>query len=383
MAFSTALYANDRQRSLLYAAGQPSIRPRKHIKSLCCDVVGYFADILSGTGLWATFLSRHRSLYGRTLPFFPAENYYNGEVNREDLRVLLWYLLCTHDSLHEILSPLDDRLVATADTIYDLLESEYETAPDSPLLQEFCLPELNDTDDPEARYRFAEWLFWDSFLLGPSNRSLARQLSHEAWRQRKNRQARRTASGIAIYSAGRTFGALCSRMGLFALATHLPRRSGREKGTAPLLPAIHPRNRRHACQIHRLLLGVGQISYRRDAMGRNRRRTSLAPRREKEFYSLCHALQRHAHRFGYSPMRMRPCQSLLRPAGSPKGCIVAPYRTRAMPHRPTHLFVRKPTASRCPLCRRRLCTCNRKLGLHRPLSFAGLLPGSINTAEFF
>ena len=31
MAFSTALYANDRQRSLLYAAGQPSIRPRKHI----------------------------------------------------------------------------------------------------------------------------------------------------------------------------------------------------------------------------------------------------------------------------------------------------------------------------------------------------------------
>ena len=149
-------------------------------KSLCCDVVGYFADILSGTGLWATFLSHHRSLYGRILPFFPAENYYDGEVNREDLRVLLWYLLCTHDSLHEILSPLDDRLVATADTIYDLLESEYETAPDSPLLQEFCLPELNDTDDPEARYRFAEWLFWDSFLLGPSNRSLARQLSHEA-----------------------------------------------------------------------------------------------------------------------------------------------------------------------------------------------------------
>ena len=106
-------------------------------KSLCCDVVGYFADILSGTGLWATFLSHHRSLYGRTLPFFPAENYYDGEVNREDLRVLLWYLLCTHDSLHEVLSPLDDRLVATADTIYDLLESEYETAPDSPLLQEF------------------------------------------------------------------------------------------------------------------------------------------------------------------------------------------------------------------------------------------------------
>ena len=68
-------------------------------KSLCCDVVGYFADILSGTGLWATFLSHHRSLYGRILPFFPAENYYDGEVNREDLRVLLWYLLCTHDSL--------------------------------------------------------------------------------------------------------------------------------------------------------------------------------------------------------------------------------------------------------------------------------------------
>ena len=62
-------------------------------KSLCCDVVGYFADILSGTGLWATFLSYHRSLYGRTLPFFPAENYYDGEVNREDLRALYARLL--------------------------------------------------------------------------------------------------------------------------------------------------------------------------------------------------------------------------------------------------------------------------------------------------
>ena len=27
-------------------------------KSLCCDVVGYFADILSGTGLWAPFALR-------------------------------------------------------------------------------------------------------------------------------------------------------------------------------------------------------------------------------------------------------------------------------------------------------------------------------------
>ena len=167
-------------------------------KSLCCDVVGYFADILSGTGLWATFLSHHRSLYGRTLPFFPAENYYDGEVNREDLRVLLWYLLCTHDSLHEILSPLDNRLITTADTIYDLLESEYETAPDSPLLQEFCLPELNDTDDPESRYRFAEWLFWDSFLLGPSNRSLARQLSHEAQSKSHGDKERIAKLGLSV-----------------------------------------------------------------------------------------------------------------------------------------------------------------------------------------
>ncbi len=150
-----------------------------YAKSLCCDIVGYFADILSETGLWAAFLSHHRTLYGRTLPFFPAENYYDGEVNRDDVRVLLWYLLGTHDTLHEILSPLDSALLETADQIYDLLESEYETAPDSPLLQEFCLPEQNEIDDPDARYRFAEWLFWDSFLLGPSNRSLARQLLHE------------------------------------------------------------------------------------------------------------------------------------------------------------------------------------------------------------
>ena len=148
-------------------------------KAICCDIVGYFADILSETGLWSAFIAQHRRLYGRTLPFFPTEDYYEGEVNRDDVRVLLWYLSSTHETLHEVLSPHDKALIETADRIYTLLEGEYETAPDSPLLQEFCLPELNETDDPEARYRFAEWLFWDSFLLGPSNRSLARQLLHE------------------------------------------------------------------------------------------------------------------------------------------------------------------------------------------------------------
>lgn len=148
-------------------------------KAICCDIVSYFADILSETGLWSAFIAQHRRLYGRTLPFFPTENYYEGEVNRDDVRVLLWYLSSTHETLHEVLSPHDKALIETVDRIYTLLEGEYETAPDSPLLQEFCLPELNETDDPEARYRFAEWLFWDSFLLGPSNRSLARQLLHE------------------------------------------------------------------------------------------------------------------------------------------------------------------------------------------------------------
>ena len=40
------------------------------VKSICCDLVGYFADILSGTGLWAAFVAQHQAFYGRTLPFF-------------------------------------------------------------------------------------------------------------------------------------------------------------------------------------------------------------------------------------------------------------------------------------------------------------------------
>lgn len=161
---------------------QSSLKERwsdEAVKGICCDLVGYFADILSGTGLWSTFLAQYRAFYGRTLPFFSPESYYDGEVNRDDVRILLWYLSAAYSSEHEVLSPLDEGLITTADAIYDLLESEYETAPDSPLLQEFCLSEQNETDDPEARYRFAEWLFWESFLLGPSNRSLARQLLHE------------------------------------------------------------------------------------------------------------------------------------------------------------------------------------------------------------
>ena len=66
------------------------------VKSICCDLVGYFADILSGTGLWAAFVAQHQAFYGRTLPFFTPEAYYEGEVNRDDVRVLLWYLWGRH-----------------------------------------------------------------------------------------------------------------------------------------------------------------------------------------------------------------------------------------------------------------------------------------------
>ena len=62
---------------------QSSLKERwsdEAVKGICCDLVGYFADILSGTGLWSTFLAQYRAFYGRTLPFFSPESYYDGEV---------------------------------------------------------------------------------------------------------------------------------------------------------------------------------------------------------------------------------------------------------------------------------------------------------------
>lgn len=90
----------------------------------------YFEDVISGFGIWETFTSKHKELYGKYLPFYDVdeENYYQDEINPEDVCLLVWMILQKENET-AFLNPENPYLVKMAMRIYNELDAEFEKTP--------------------------------------------------------------------------------------------------------------------------------------------------------------------------------------------------------------------------------------------------------------
>lgn len=135
------------------------------ISRLACFLTAWFEDIISETGMWASFIHKHHELYGKYLPFYAiGEDYVPEEINPEDIYFLLWYF--SSHVFREVLlfSPFDPDIKPLGDAIFKLFDLYYDTAPENEDLQKF----LNIQEDEENLYfiRFRmEWLIMDSYLF--------------------------------------------------------------------------------------------------------------------------------------------------------------------------------------------------------------------------
>jgi len=61
---------------------------------VCC-----FEDVISDLGLWRVFRDEHERMYGKRLPFYDLpDDYFEEEINFEDVAFLIWYYLtCKQD----------------------------------------------------------------------------------------------------------------------------------------------------------------------------------------------------------------------------------------------------------------------------------------------
>lgn len=114
------------------------------IKGLCCFLVSYFEDIISGTKLFQSFTKKHEALYGSRLPFFDTTDYYPDEINEADVAFLSWYYLNTVQ--HErFVSPVNDFILDISKTVMPVFDEEYEFAPENEHIKQFYkLPEDAD-----------------------------------------------------------------------------------------------------------------------------------------------------------------------------------------------------------------------------------------------
>ncbi|MDR0939613.1 MAG: DUF3843 family protein [Mediterranea sp.] len=106
----------------------------------------YFEDVISDFGIWRSFVTKHRELYGKSLPFFEVDeaDYYTNEIHREDIQLLLWMGL-QEACDDRIFNPVSKKLEALAERLFLLLDGEFEKAPVNEKLVEHFY-EVSGTD---------------------------------------------------------------------------------------------------------------------------------------------------------------------------------------------------------------------------------------------
>lgn len=134
------------------------------MQQAACCIAAYFEDVISQIGIWKAFTSECKCLYGKYLPFYWLTNkrYFNDEINVEDVRFLLWHHI-QQTRTSSIVNPENPTIELVAQQIYELLEDEYEVAPENEQLQAFFSPDKRYESLPEYR-KLLEWFHYHSYL---------------------------------------------------------------------------------------------------------------------------------------------------------------------------------------------------------------------------
>ena len=112
---------------------------------LCIFLTAYFEDIISETNIWNSFIKIHKKLYNKKLPFFNTDEYVDGEINEQDISFLISYFLNTIQE-DKFIHPVNLFITDVASTVFELLDDEYEYAPENKVLKTFYTLDDNETD---------------------------------------------------------------------------------------------------------------------------------------------------------------------------------------------------------------------------------------------
>lgn len=118
-----------------------NVEDAKHL-ALC--IAGYFEDVISGTCIWKAFTAECKKRYGVYIPFYEHENefvksainendaaYEPDEINIADIKFLCWHHYQQSSLMQEAAPFLFGTLELAAKLAYDILDREYETAPEN------------------------------------------------------------------------------------------------------------------------------------------------------------------------------------------------------------------------------------------------------------
>lgn len=141
--------------------------PDSFRKKLSMYIAAYLEDQISGLGLWQSFTTEHKRLYGKYLPFYAvSSDYIADEINEEDIRFIIWNTWQKVSSLHEhaYINPNNPSIKKQAEIFYAILEKAYEEAPENETLSEY----FSHPGSKMEADRKLTWLFGHTYLTEPS-----------------------------------------------------------------------------------------------------------------------------------------------------------------------------------------------------------------------
>ena len=154
--------------------------PEKVMERAALCLIGYYQDVICDAGIWRSFINENRRLYNYTVPFYSSdEEYTDYELNRADVRFMVWYALSMNYENKRVCYPFDSEILAGADEWFEELERVYEEAP---IPQDYRLAkelEMHAEEDRQAIFRLGSWLFLHCYLMTPAYAMTLAEISSE------------------------------------------------------------------------------------------------------------------------------------------------------------------------------------------------------------
>ena len=145
----------------------------KEIDMLACFLTSYFEDLISETNLWNSFVNKHKELYNKQLPFYFLEEYYEDEINLQDVSFLIWYFMNTIQE-EKFIAPFNDFIIETAEKVMAIFDTAWDYAPENEYLKQFYQIDENETDYYEAR-AITDIVLFQSYLFYPDTTKKIRE----------------------------------------------------------------------------------------------------------------------------------------------------------------------------------------------------------------
>lgn len=140
-------------------------RSQDLMKEIAIALAHYLEDLVSHSGIWASFVTMCRERYGRALPFYTEEETVDCEEYPTvgGVRFLIWYYLNSAVE-NTLLNPNNPFLRRVSVIVAEILNSAYDDAPDTAGRPIFLSDEMSKVPLFYQVRNYCTWLCMDCYL---------------------------------------------------------------------------------------------------------------------------------------------------------------------------------------------------------------------------